>query len=330
MEFGALYDLRNPPQWRTRTDRLYAETLDHVAAIEAMGLDAVWVTEHHFIDDEYLPSCLPFAAAIATRTQRVVIGTAVLLLPLHDPLRVAEDAAVVDQISGGRFRLGLGLGYKVEEFETFGVSRASRPRRLEEGIEVLRGAWGDGPFTFEGRWYQYRELDVTPKPAQRPGPEIWLAGRTEVPVRRAARIGDGSIVTDPSLAPLYHQACAESGRPANLCTFAFSYPTHDPERASATLGEYARYRLDRYVDWYGTAGDLPVDIAIQEAVAAGTAPMAAWESFKTPEAVIAELKALEALGVTSLLFFAGVPGAPMEATLPLFQTLADEVMPAFR
>src|SRR5688572_33477540 len=126
MEIGLLYDLRNPPEWRIPSADLYAETLDHIAAVEAMGIPMCWVTEHHFIDDEYLPSCLTFAAAIAARTKTVTIGTAVILLPLQNALRVAEDAAVVDILSNGRLRLGLGLGYKIEEFDAFGVNRKHR------------------------------------------------------------------------------------------------------------------------------------------------------------------------------------------------------------
>src|SRR5262245_48798197 len=127
MEFGVLYDMRNPASSGIGRAELYAETLDHIEAIEELGFDTVWLTEHHSTDGDDLPSVLPMAAAVAARTSRVTIGTAVLLLPLHDPIRIAEDAAVVDVISNGRFRLGLGLGYKVEEFEAFGVDRRQRP-----------------------------------------------------------------------------------------------------------------------------------------------------------------------------------------------------------
>ena len=176
------------------------------------------------------------AAAVAARTSRVTIGTAVLLLPLHDPIRVAEDAAVVDILSDGRLRLGLGLGYKLEEFEAFGVDRRARPSLLEEGIEIIRGAWADGPFSHHGRHRSFDDLDVTPKPVQRPGPQIWLAGRAPVPVARAATVGDGLIVVGgPDLYREYHDAHRASGRvdPARLCIFAFTYPSDDPERSDA-------------------------------------------------------------------------------------------------
>ncbi len=324
MEFGVLYDLRNP-RWSGLTDaQVYAETLEHIAACEAMGFDVVWLTEHHFIDDAYLPAVLPFAAAVAARTTRVTIGTAVLLLPLHDALRVAEDAAVVDVLSGGRLRLGVGLGYKLEEFAAFGVRRQDRPSLLEEGIEVIRRAWADGPASFHGRHYRFDAIDVTPKPVQRPGPEIWLAGRDPVPVRRAARLGDGLIaVTGEHIYREYLAARAEAGRtgPANLCTFAFTLPADDPERAQAELGRFAEYRISLYNEWYGTAGDLEIDRRLLDRQRSGQ-PVTTRSLFATPETVRAELDAYRAAGVTSVLWFATLPGTRPSATLPYLETLA--------
>ena len=202
--------------------------------MEALGFDTVWLTEHHFIDDDYLPSVLTMAAAVAARTSRVTIGTAVLLLPLHDPIRVAEDAAVVDVLSDGRLRLGLGIGYKLEEFEAFGVDRRARPSLLEEGIEIIRGAWADGPFSHHGRHRSFDDLDVTPKPVQRPGPQIWLAGRAPVPVARAATVGDGLIVVGgPDLYREYHDGPPgeRAGRPGA----AVHLRLHVPERRPRAL-----------------------------------------------------------------------------------------------
>ena len=131
MKFGVLYAFRNPPQWQQPFPDFYRAQFDQMQAVEQLGYDVVWVTEHHFIEDGYLPSLLPVAAVIADRTKRVQIGTYVLLLPLHNPLRVAEDAAVVDIISNGRLLLGLGQGYRLEEFEGFNINRDDRPRMTE-------------------------------------------------------------------------------------------------------------------------------------------------------------------------------------------------------
>jgi probable F420-dependent oxidoreductase len=332
VEFGVLYDMRNPSSSGIHRAELYAETLDHIEAVEGLGFDTVWLTEHHFIDDEYLPSVLPMAAAVAVRTKRVTIGTAVLLLPLHDPIRVAEDAAVVDVLSNGRFRLGLGIGYKVEEFDAFGVDRRHRPSLLDEGIEIIRGAWADGPFSHHGRHRSFDGLDVTPKPVQRPGPQIWLAGRAPVPVRRAAEVGDGLIVVGgPDLYREYTDAHRASGRsdPARLCIFAFTYPSQDPAGDEQRLGEYAAYRMANYAKWYGTAGDLPSDEDLLKAAGASD-DTGAMRMFGPPEQVIAELKGAEAAGATAALWFGTLPGARPSATLPTFELLAKEVIPAFR
>ncbi|MEO1063694.1 MAG: LLM class flavin-dependent oxidoreductase [Actinomycetota bacterium] len=316
MELGVLYDFRNPTSSRIEPADLYRRTLDHVRAVEDLGFDTVWLTEHHFIDDDYLPSVLPMAAAVAAITTRVTIGTAVLLLPLHDPLRVAEDAAVVDVLSDGRLRVGLGIGYKVEEFDAFGVDRRRRGALLDEGLDVLRAAWAEGPLPGRG-------VDVTPKPVRADGIPIWLAGRAEVPVRRAARRGDGLIaVGDVGLHELYLAERAAAGRmgPANLCTFVQRYPSDDPERADAELGEHAAYRDLRYADWYGTAADLPADEVWRERALAADA--ARRRRFVTPDELVAELDALAATGVDSVLWFGTLPGAPPEATLPLFEQIA--------
>jgi len=333
MEFGLLYDLRNPPEWRIPPAELYAETLDHIQAMEDLSFPVCWVTEHHFIDDEYLPSCLPMAAAIAARTKRIIIGTAVLLLPLHDALRVAEDAAVVDVLSNGRLRLGLGLGYKLEEFEAFGINRRHRPGRMEEGIDVIKAAWSDGPATFEGRHYRFRDISVTPKPVRKPRPEIWLAGRAEASVRRAARMGDGLIaVGGPELYDTYRDARAEFGQtgPANIAAFAWDYPSDDPGGAWEEFGPHAYYRSRNYAEWYGAAGDLDSDRSWKGAVEAGAMSGTSASLFKTPDATIAGIKEMETQGVTSLLYFATFPGMRPSATIPFFETMARQVMPAFR
>lgn len=126
VRFGLWYDFRNPPQWRQSSDRLYGEILDQIAWGENHGFDDVWLSEHHFIDDGSLPSIVPIAAAIAARTTRIRIASGVLLMPFHNPVRLAEDIAVVDVISGGRLELGVGVGYKFEEFDSFGVPFTER------------------------------------------------------------------------------------------------------------------------------------------------------------------------------------------------------------
>jgi alkanesulfonate monooxygenase SsuD/methylene tetrahydromethanopterin reductase-like flavin-dependent oxidoreductase (luciferase family) len=330
MEIGLLYDLRNPPQWRIPTAELYAETLDHIQAMEDLGFPLVWVTEHHFIEDEYLPSCLAFAAAIAARTKKVTIGTAVLLLPLHDAIRVAEDCAVVDQLSNGRLRLGVGLGYKIEEFETFGIPRKARKGRIEEGVEVIRAAWADGPVHYEGRHYRLNGVEVTPKPAQRPGPPIWMGGRAEAPVRRAARMGDGLIAAgEPELNRIFAEewrAAGKEGTPP-IATFAWAYPADDPGAAWETVAPHSRYRAEKYADWYGAAADLQGDTTWRAAADAQLSPGTNADLFRTPDEVVESLLRMEAEGATSAVYFATFPGLRPSATIPYFELMAKHVLP---
>jgi alkanesulfonate monooxygenase SsuD/methylene tetrahydromethanopterin reductase-like flavin-dependent oxidoreductase (luciferase family) len=172
---------------------LYAEALELAAAAEEIGLDSVWVSEHHFVDDGHLPSLLVVLGAMAARTTRVTLGTALLLAPLHDPLRVVEDAAVVDQLSGGRLVLGLGLGWRDEEFEALGVPVGERVRRTRALVDIARGAWnGEAVVVRDG----VAEPWVTPAPCRPGGPPLWIGALAEPAVRRAGRIADGFIACE--------------------------------------------------------------------------------------------------------------------------------------
>ena len=150
VQFGLWYDFRNPRQWRVPFESFYRSILDQIVAAEELGIDSVWLTEHHFCDDGYTPSPLVLGAAIAERTTRLRIGTNLMLLPLHDPIRLAEDSATLSLLSGGRFDLGVGMGYRQVEFDAFGRSLTNRPSLLEEGVEVIRRAWSGEPIDFVG------------------------------------------------------------------------------------------------------------------------------------------------------------------------------------
>ena len=139
MNVGLLFPFRNPPKWRKPFTQFYAEQLRQAQLAEELGYDTIWLTEHHFAEDGYSPSLLPIAGALAAMTTRIRIGTFLLLLPLHNAVRVGEDAATVDVLTNGRFDLGLGQGYTPSEFEGYGIPRKERASLLEEGIEVIKG-----------------------------------------------------------------------------------------------------------------------------------------------------------------------------------------------
>ena len=160
MNIGVWFDLRNPPGWRQDPARLYAFTLELCEEAERLGADSLWFSEHHGFEDGYLPQPLTFAAAAAARTTRVRLGTGILVAPLRKTAQLAEEAAVVDLISGGRLELGLGAGYRVPEFELFGTDVTARYRILDEQVGELRRLLGR-------RW---------PHPGAGAGPAADLAG----------------------------------------------------------------------------------------------------------------------------------------------------------
>jgi alkanesulfonate monooxygenase SsuD/methylene tetrahydromethanopterin reductase-like flavin-dependent oxidoreductase (luciferase family) len=169
---------------------MYDEVLRHAVEAERMGFDGFALTEHHFWYDGYCPSLLTVLAGIARRTERITLLPLAMLLPLRDPLRAAEEIAVLDHLSRGRLALGFGYGYRSEEFEGFELDKKGRGTRFSEQIEILRAAFADDGFSHDGKYYSYSDVSMSPKPAQKPHPPFWLAGGTQAATaRRAGRLG---------------------------------------------------------------------------------------------------------------------------------------------
>ncbi|MCB1739518.1 MAG: LLM class flavin-dependent oxidoreductase [Gammaproteobacteria bacterium] len=174
MEFGAML-LLSRPQGRSQAD-VYRQALEQIEHAEALGFDAVWLAEHHFSPYGQCPSTLTMAAHVAARTRRVRIGTAVIILPFWNPVLVAEEAALVDQLSDGRLDLGIGRGYQWHEFQGFNLSMEESRTRFLESVDIIRKAFVEDRFDYQGEHYRFRDLSVDPKPLQQPHPPIWVAG----------------------------------------------------------------------------------------------------------------------------------------------------------
>lgn len=286
VRFGIHYNFRNPQQWRRPWADLYAETLEHICFAEALGFDDVWTTEHHFLDDGYSPSVLTLCAAIASRTTRVRIGTRVLLAPLYNPLRLAEDAATVDVLSGGRLDLGIGLGYRLGEYDGLGVAVAKRGARLEEIVSILRQAWEPGELTFSGRFYAADGVSVTPKPVQRPIP-IWIGGSSDAAARRAARLGDG-LLAEGGCARIYAQELARL-RPGEVSRSSLSVPwalvSEDPDATWARIAEHVLYQRQLANTWLTANG--------REAIYPGLPADASAAQSWNPDVVVSPARAKE-------------------------------------
>jgi probable F420-dependent oxidoreductase len=335
MQFGLIYDFRNPVRWRRPFTELYAEQLEQIAYAEQLGFDSVWITEHHFIDDGYTPSVLPVAAAIAARISRIRIGTWVLLLPLHNAIRVAEDAATVDIISGGRLDLGMGLGYRVEEFQAFGVDRRHRGRLMDEGVELIRRAWTEERVTFRGRFYNVSDLQVTPKPVQQPHPPIWLGARGGIPARRAARFRAPLLLVGP---PAVYQAYADALRaegvdPAGMPVLGSHscIVSDDPERTWTEMREHVHYTRTLYGDWYREAADLPTDAEGIGRATAGADDLRRGVQIGTAAEAIARIETWrQSVPYTQMIVTANPAGMRTAQTSPWLERFAREVIPHFK
>jgi probable F420-dependent oxidoreductase len=189
MRYGVIFSCQDPEDSPIGHPAVYESALACAVAAEEQGYDWINVTEHHVAADGYLPALFVLLAAMAAQTERIRLSTGMLILTLHNPLRIAEEAAVLDIISGGRLTLGVAAGYREVEFQAMQVDYRTRGKRFVESLELMRLAWTGEPFTFEGEIFQVPEVVVRPVPIQRPGIPLWLGGTTEVALRRVVRQG---------------------------------------------------------------------------------------------------------------------------------------------
>jgi len=208
---------------------------------ERLGFDGCYFTEHH--QQPAIPaSPLTLAAATAAVTDRLQIGTAIIVLPLYHPLHVAEDAATIDRLSGGRFVLGVGLGYQAVDFDAFDVPVRQRVSLMEESAEIIRRLWTEDRVSFAGKRFRLANIHLEPRPVQNPHPPIWIAGGSDESIKRAARLGDAWI-TDPiiplggmkGLAALYRDLCQRRGRTGRIVVMRETLIAETHEEAEREL-----------------------------------------------------------------------------------------------
>jgi len=239
---------QRPPGSPVAHDQLYAELLDQAAQIEAAGLDSMWVSEHHFAEDGYMPSVLPIVAALLARTRRITVATDRLAASLYDPVRLAEDAISLDLLSGGRFVLGLSLCYRDEEFAGLGVARETDEARFEETARLLRDAFESRPV---------RDAHVTPPPATQGGPRLMIAGDGEHGAERAGRMADMLMVdpTEPWAAvdtAVEKFDAARGDEEGELVLFSYgALSAQGREAAWAEVSQGFRYMRHNYDRWMG-------------------------------------------------------------------------------
>lgn len=238
---GLYFDMRNPPDWRRDWGAHYQRILGLCEKHDAQGLGAIWLSEHHFFEDGYLSQPLTLAAAIAARTKRARIGTAVLLAPLRSAVQIAEEAAIVDLVSNGRCDLGLGAGYRIPEFEAFGADVKTRWRVTEERAREIRALWDAGR--------------ITPPPAQK-RPRIWIGAGGPKGAARAGRLGESLLNLNPEFIAAYREAYLAAGHdPAGIrCAgVVHGILSRDPEKIWPVVAKHLDYQWSSYRR-YGAEG----------------------------------------------------------------------------
>jgi len=332
LRFGLWYSFRNPEAWRVDYADLYAAHLAQIAWAETVGYDDVWLTEHHFCADGHAPSILPLAAAVAVTTRRIRIGTAVLLLPLHHPVRVAEDGATIDILSRGRFELGVGIGYRPQEFAGLGVDVHQRAILIDEGLTIIRRLWSGECVDHDGRHYQIDRLRLSPVPLQTPRPPLWVGGFAKAAAERAARLGDGYIGTGDmtAAANAYREAWARYGRtgkPRLAGGHFWLIASRDPARTFAQVAPHVLYQIEVYNRWLGEAGQ-----ALFPTVSSpdDLARLGILNCVSPAQAVDLIASYRESTGIERYYTWTVPPGYPVARMNEHLALFAQEVMPHFR
>ncbi|WP_297374692.1 LLM class flavin-dependent oxidoreductase [Acidiferrobacter sp.] len=195
MEFDLFYELAVPDFAGRHERQVFEETLEEIAFADGLGFGTAWLTEHHFMP-QYGHSSAPdlFLAAAAQKTRRIRLGLGIVPLPYHHPLHVAERAATLDILSGGRLELGVGRGFSPKEYETFGIRTEDSRGLVDEGLEILIKAFAEpGPIDFAGRHFRFADIAVRPRPIQQPHPPLWMAAVSPESFELAARLGLGVL-----------------------------------------------------------------------------------------------------------------------------------------
>jgi probable F420-dependent oxidoreductase len=318
----------------TEGGHYYREALEEVTRAEELGFDSVWMEEHHSVTNHYWPSPLTVLAGFATRTSRMTLGTDIVVAAFHHPVRLAEDVAMLDVMSGGRLVLGIAIGYKPDEFALYGVELEKRGARFEEQLAILKGLWTEERVDFRGRYYTVAGR-LEPKPVQKPHPPLWIGGWGEITLRRAATLADNWI----------------PGPTADLRRLLDGKRQFVERRRATGLANPTEWPLTRDViiaDTDARARELAEEhimVAYRREYAGGWRHPFIDASIATdldklmedrfiiggPEQCVARLRRfVEQYGLTHLICRMFFPGMPHTQIMRGLELLAREVMPAFR
>jgi natural product biosynthesis luciferase-like monooxygenase protein len=343
----AVMTLLDPSDGESARDT-YHRNLDLAEAAEDLGFDTFWMAEHHFTDYGICPSIPVLGTAIAGRTSRIRIGSAICVLPFHDPRRVAEDYAMLDVLSDGRLDFGAGRGYQPAEFAAMGVSMDESRSRFAESLEIIRGLWGEESFSFHGQHYQMDELTLHPKPVQAQVP-IWVAAVSPESFDNAAEKGY-KILSAPQITPLekvkadhdrYRANLAHWGHPVDHVEIPMQRVTYVGENEQEALESpregymtYHRKNAQRMAAGH-TGGDSyafyekaqhHLERAEYEEICASGSVL-----FDSPENVVQRIEHLRTtIGLNYLISWVNPGGLSNNLVIPSMERLAKEVIPHFK
>ena len=320
MQFGVFGGARTKRSTGLEDSQGYEGFIDYVVEADRLGFRHLFMVEHHFTGQGQVSASMTLLAYLAARTRRIRLGTAVVVLPWHNPVLVAEQVATLDLLSGGRVDFGVGKGYRKAEFDGFCIPMDEASERFDEAMEIIRKCWtSEGRFSHHGKRWHYDDIVVEPAPLQRPHPPVWLAAGSPDSIRRAARDGynlllDQLAQTDQigRRIALFRDACAEAGRPYDpgmiATARALQMIHNEGERAEALA---TRRRVLSII------ADLARD-RLADRVEDDTAPL-----LGTPDEIVARLRELEAVGATNILL------VDPNASVANLRAFAREVLPAF-
>lgn len=315
----------------------FAETVEQVRLLRKLGFDSIWGGEHHITDGYHYFPLLPFLQRLSAEAEGMEVGTNIVLLPMHNPMEIAEITAFLDVHTGGKFQLGVGLGYREEEFDMFGVPIKQRVSRMVEGIEIIRRLWTEDKVTHNGRHWQFEDMTIRPQPANKnPHPPILIAAQVDKSVERAARLADGwAIVPTPRVeeieahATMFKQARAVAGlEPAKH--FVRLVEVACAEDEGTALKRAAPYLLEKYAAYMSWGlpglkldeGDAPEEQLRKLAVKRF--------GVGTPEQVVEALMDQHRAGITHVTMRASWPGMPQEHILASMELIGTKVLPEVR
>jgi alkanesulfonate monooxygenase SsuD/methylene tetrahydromethanopterin reductase-like flavin-dependent oxidoreductase (luciferase family) len=347
VHFDLFYELSMPPGLARTEARMFADALDELAAADALGFHGAWLVEHHFMPG-YSHSSKPelVLAAAAERTRRLRLGLAVVPLPYHHPVHVAERVATLDLLSGGRLEVGIGRGFSPAEYEAFGVRMADSRGLVAESLAILRTAGGPGPVNFAGRHFRIDAREIVPRPLQRPHPPLWTAAVSPETFDWAAREGLGVLVGP--FKPWFmveadirrYRAAWTGAEPPRIGMTVGMLCLRDARRARAVAGpalswfygELLRVTgpvLERLYPSYEHFRQLG---RFRRLLALGAKPRflaaAGMTIVGSPDECIARIRRLKAAGVTHLLCAVGGGAVPTETVRESLEVVAQDVMPA--